>query len=264
MADSDIYVPDEILDDILVRVPTKSLSWFRCVSKHWNRLISNPEFMKSLSNRKIFVPASQFCQTIEKVASGENIIMGYRLVRADSPFQVKQRSVTVAGTANGLVLLVLNFCPFTPASDVVMNLYNPLTRVLKKVPNAPFINKNFAFGFGHVLKTNHGAQLGQNLPGSVFFLIILLANGYLYWSIRKKDHFMILALDIKDMTLSEIEVPYGREQFHRFTLGTIYKWMSLLALFPLRISVNSYEGPWYMEITFQRMPDCDTTFKDAF
>ncbi|KAF5770572.1 putative F-box domain-containing protein [Helianthus annuus] len=49
-------VGDDILHNILARLPGKPLLRFRCVSKHWNGLISDPYFMKSRSRRMILLP----------------------------------------------------------------------------------------------------------------------------------------------------------------------------------------------------------------
>ncbi|XP_076946910.1 putative F-box protein At1g50880 [Bidens hawaiensis] len=48
-------VGNDILYNILARLPGKPLLRFRCVSKHWNGLISDPYFMKSRSRRMIHV-----------------------------------------------------------------------------------------------------------------------------------------------------------------------------------------------------------------
>lgn len=48
------YLPNEVLVDILVRVPVKSLLRFRCVSKQWNSLISSPAFINTHLNRALF------------------------------------------------------------------------------------------------------------------------------------------------------------------------------------------------------------------
>jgi F-box interacting protein len=47
------YVPDEVVVDILQRLPVKSLIRFRCVSKSWNSLITSPAFVHSHLNQSI-------------------------------------------------------------------------------------------------------------------------------------------------------------------------------------------------------------------
>ncbi|KAK7318643.1 hypothetical protein RJT34_03347 [Clitoria ternatea] len=41
------YIPQELINEILLRLPVKSLLRFKCVSKLWFSLISNPRFAKS-------------------------------------------------------------------------------------------------------------------------------------------------------------------------------------------------------------------------
>jgi len=41
------YLPDELITQILLRLPVKSLIRFKSVSKSWCSLISNPSFAKS-------------------------------------------------------------------------------------------------------------------------------------------------------------------------------------------------------------------------
>ena len=44
------HVPDDFIYDILTRLPVKSLIRFRCVSKSYNSIISNPNFVKTNFN----------------------------------------------------------------------------------------------------------------------------------------------------------------------------------------------------------------------
>ncbi|KAL6141252.1 hypothetical protein ACLB2K_059542 [Fragaria x ananassa] len=47
------YFPNDVLIDILVRVPVKSLLRFRCVSRIWNSLISSPAFIITHLNQAL-------------------------------------------------------------------------------------------------------------------------------------------------------------------------------------------------------------------
>ena len=67
------YFPDEIIREILSRLPVKSLLQFRSVSKHWKSLISDKHFIQShykiaetLSTRhRILVPVYPLVSRIE-------------------------------------------------------------------------------------------------------------------------------------------------------------------------------------------------------
>src|ERR1044072_3199964 len=43
-------LPEELIVEILLRVPARSLLRFRCVCKSWKTLISNPQFVKDHTN----------------------------------------------------------------------------------------------------------------------------------------------------------------------------------------------------------------------
>nr|XP_043616164.1 uncharacterized protein LOC122588087 [Erigeron canadensis] len=143
-----------------------------------------------------------------------------------------------------------------------MKLYNPLTRVLKKVPKIPFINKIVvAFGLGHgatqddvKIVTLLGPNRSNKTSSSLFSLCAFsvknqswsamsessigfyefpnhagtFLNGLLYWNVCCKDEYvLILALDVKEMKLVEMEVPYDRRMRYS-TLGTINGCLCLL------------------------------------
>ena len=40
-----LFIPQEIINNILIRLPVKSLLRFQCVCKHWKTLIKNPSFI---------------------------------------------------------------------------------------------------------------------------------------------------------------------------------------------------------------------------
>ncbi|KAI8568566.1 hypothetical protein RHMOL_Rhmol02G0211100 [Rhododendron molle] len=47
------FLPEDVVVDILSRLPTKSLIRFRCVSKFWNSLITSPIFISSHLNQSL-------------------------------------------------------------------------------------------------------------------------------------------------------------------------------------------------------------------
>ncbi|KAK9910083.1 hypothetical protein M0R45_034058 [Rubus argutus] len=53
MEEPNLHLPPEIMDDIILRLPAKSLCRFKCVSKPWLSQISNPDFVKRHINRGI-------------------------------------------------------------------------------------------------------------------------------------------------------------------------------------------------------------------
>ncbi|KAI8011655.1 F-box/kelch-repeat protein [Camellia lanceoleosa] len=129
-------LPQELIADILCRLPVKSLSRFKSVSHSWYSLISNPHFAQT-----------HFTQTTNKKPDRLILISDSHTLfsvdyAADSPVateihfpSVEDESYDVwaeiLGSCNGLVL-ALN------ESDVAMYLLNPSTRESKKIPESPF------------------------------------------------------------------------------------------------------------------------------
>ncbi|XP_055960645.1 putative F-box protein At3g52320 [Mercurialis annua] len=46
------YLPEEVLIQILIRLPVKSILKFSCVCKLWNSIIKNPHFISTFSSNK--------------------------------------------------------------------------------------------------------------------------------------------------------------------------------------------------------------------
>ncbi|XP_058189827.1 F-box protein At3g07870-like [Rhododendron vialii] len=54
------FIPEEVVVDILSRLPTKSLIRFRSVSKLWNSLITSPNFITSHFNQSLANPINSY------------------------------------------------------------------------------------------------------------------------------------------------------------------------------------------------------------
>ncbi|KAJ0795848.1 putative F-box domain-containing protein [Helianthus annuus] len=174
-----IHISDDILYNILTRLPGKSLLRFRCVSKHWNTLISDPYFMNSRSRRMILLPFPR-----PLVVLDDNIPLNYDtkiyqrcgpflpkrkkdkthcMVGVHSPLEEYQeqgttiRVVSIVGSFNGIVLLALTDNSYR----CHLVLYNPLTRfstklvVLDPPPSYDHVMIPYVFGFGY------GATTGE-------------------------------------------------------------------------------------------------------
>ncbi|OEL34205.1 hypothetical protein BAE44_0004775, partial [Dichanthelium oligosanthes] len=58
-------LPDEIIEDILSRLPAKTLLRFQCVSRSFHALIASPvfqdtHFRRNRGNRRLFIKPSGF------------------------------------------------------------------------------------------------------------------------------------------------------------------------------------------------------------
>ncbi|KAL3505844.1 hypothetical protein ACH5RR_031226 [Cinchona calisaya] len=111
-------IPEEIISNILCRLPIKSLSRFKCVNKHLNAMISSPNF--TLSNYK---------SKAVLMSSNKKNTDNTRFHFVDTDFHVQtlpcnERYDFIAGSCNGLLLVVKGSSFF---------LWNPSTRFFRKV-----------------------------------------------------------------------------------------------------------------------------------
>ncbi|GJS66877.1 putative F-box domain-containing protein, partial [Tanacetum coccineum] len=143
------HIPDDILVNILARLPGKPLLRCRCVSILWNRLISDPYFMKSRSRRMILFPFPRPLVVIDDNVPVDD--KAHSMVRIRSPLEHQEGvEVSVVGTFNGIVLLVLIDVSLSSSR---MILYNPLTCASKLIleldpPTLEYEPYVFGFGYG--------------------------------------------------------------------------------------------------------------------
>ncbi|XP_071738817.1 F-box/kelch-repeat protein At3g06240-like [Rutidosis leptorrhynchoides] len=230
---ADVHIHDDITNNILTRLPGKSLIRFRCVSKHWNRLISDPYFMKSRSRRMIllkhpmpFVVLDTKDHSIMKIP---NSLLEER----------ECKEVSIVGTHNGIVVLVTT--DFSLRTHIY--LYNPLTRASKLLDvmdrPSPELSLLYEFGIGygattedlkivrfgcfsvsdlprltcHVYDFKTSSWARSTLPFNDYFFFWdagIFLNGYIYWFISLTC-VGIIALNVKEMVFSIINLPNGKD-----------------------------------------------------
>ncbi|XP_073131647.1 F-box/kelch-repeat protein At3g23880-like [Henckelia pumila] len=133
-------LPEEILVEILAKLPVKSLLRFRCVSRSWLELISSQHFIKAhlnssrqdlnLSNYKIMLSIREFPTYDLKYCPLNFLLHEPWSTDASSIDYPKSSSVCVVGSCNGLICLVIN--------EKDLFLWNPSTRQSRKLPPANF------------------------------------------------------------------------------------------------------------------------------
>lgn len=145
---------EEVVVEILLRLPVKSLVRFRCVSKRWLSLISDPRFEEWHFKR-----ASEHAQRVLFSSRNEVRSLDFNELFRDStalkqlvvPFKQPNRRVRILGTCNGLVCVSLyNHKDFY--------LWNPSTAVYRKLPD-PWIKQSgdthtYRHGFGYDLSSD--------------------------------------------------------------------------------------------------------------
>ncbi|XP_043693184.1 F-box protein CPR1-like [Telopea speciosissima] len=156
-------LPEEIIADILSRLPVKSLLRFRCVCKPWFALITDPAFIKMHLSQSL-ATNSNLClifktHLIPSLATNSNFSLNFNssnlrsveldvceqeaAVELDHPLKSLVYEPFVLGSCNGL-LCISNY------NDEDIFLWNPSTRTHKKLPiiTNPF-TRFVAYGFGY-------------------------------------------------------------------------------------------------------------------
>ncbi|XP_057426497.1 F-box/kelch-repeat protein At3g23880-like [Lotus japonicus] len=230
-------LPKELIAEILVRLPVRSLLQFRCVCKSWKALISSPQFVKEHLHNSIS-DTSLTHQRLLTITNGES--NGLTTCSLQSIFEnpsapletltfpvEPQTYYFIVGSCNGLICL--SNC------DGYFILWNPSTRwASRRLPYAPLVYErhlNLHLGFGydqvnnkykvliitcglpnlsetrvHTFGTNSWTTV-QN-PSCAFRWSEMsgkFVSGALNWLAKKGD--VIISFDLEKETYGEVLLP---------------------------------------------------------
>ncbi|XP_059295863.1 F-box/kelch-repeat protein At3g23880-like [Lycium ferocissimum] len=147
-------LPQELITDILLKLPVKPLLKFRCVSKSWLALISSPQFVKThlsicandkdYTNHRVVLKVNSPEFNLKDCSLNsllydpvtEAFDLGYPMKNPRKPL----RSIRIVGSVNGLICLVIGVNDFF--------LWNPSIRKFKKLPD-PTDGFYIMYGFGY-------------------------------------------------------------------------------------------------------------------
>ncbi|XAR62779.1 hypothetical protein NMG60_11017652 [Bertholletia excelsa] len=144
-------LPYDIILDILLRLPVKSLLQLKCASKSWCSLISDPYFVKLHLSRSVLDPDAETNHSKLLTASpfrsldydsddfdGDNAV-----VNLGHPWEeAGNNGVKILGSCHGLVCLLFN-------PDRIV-LWNPTTRQSRELPPPPCSSSGISFcGIGY-------------------------------------------------------------------------------------------------------------------
>jgi F-box interacting protein len=143
------YLSEDLLRDILLRLPVKPLVRFRSVSKSWSALLKSRDFTTTHLSRS----ANHGCHLLVNSEGAENHTMSLISSEAldvaakiENPEKGKVRLIMV-GSCNGLVCLYQNYW--------LIRLWNPATREHKILPTPRITptfpstsSPRFSIGFG--------------------------------------------------------------------------------------------------------------------
>ncbi|KAF5441919.1 hypothetical protein F2P56_037129 [Juglans regia] len=155
-----LHLPENVVVEILLRLPVKSLVRFRCVSKRWCSLISDPRFSKSqfrrasVRSQRLLISSRSGIRSLDCEAPFEDSSTPSVLV---VPFQKRGRYVSIIGSCNGLVCVSLY-------SHRDYYIWNPSTGNYRKLPD-PGISlpgRKYWHGFGYDPSTDDYKLLVAN------------------------------------------------------------------------------------------------------
>ncbi|XP_054779366.1 F-box/kelch-repeat protein At3g23880-like [Prosopis cineraria] len=143
------YLPEEIITNILKRLPVKSLIRFQCVCKHWKNLIQTPCFVADHVHHSTHQnPSLLFsCDYSRKPLRLLDCEMQVRQVQS-TPLIDSFSSVRILGSSNGLLCLAGQQSDLSPSA---LLLWNPAIREVRQLPSTKTtitVKDSITVGFG--------------------------------------------------------------------------------------------------------------------
>ncbi|XP_027364818.1 F-box/kelch-repeat protein At3g23880-like [Abrus precatorius] len=156
--------PADLINNILMRLPVKSLTRFQSVSQDWGRLMRNPQFISAHFNH-----FEQYQRIVlQRVAKLPAFCSSsFSLMRTD--FDVRNFQFREFGLNDGLVIGSSNglLC-FQHADRMSLTLCNPATRAVTPLPRFDNPNSyNSAFGFGFNKVGSEYKVVGLEMDGKL-------------------------------------------------------------------------------------------------
>ncbi|XP_028755838.1 F-box/LRR-repeat/kelch-repeat protein At2g27520-like [Neltuma alba] len=247
------FLPEEIMNNILKRLPAKSLVRFQCVCKHWKNLFKTSSFITDhLRLSRPHNPSLLFFQNYGSNSLQLRLLdcdMQVRDVPKAPPFDsLPFKLVSIIGSSNGLLCVTIheNESVISPSS---LLLWNPSTRDVREVPNSRTIDSCvLGFGFSsslndykivvidgmdcevevYSLKTDSWKEIEYvNLLDDVFISpnTVVSFDGAIFWNGQKPGNKrkvgVIVSFDIVMEAFSLIPLP--RVHSNSFINLTVYK-----------------------------------------
>ncbi|XP_050219543.1 F-box/kelch-repeat protein At3g06240-like [Mercurialis annua] len=231
-------LPEDLIIEILSRLPAKPLIRFKKVSKIWNSIISDPQFIKlhlqraKQTNNNVRLLLSTFSPQSLDFEAFSNGDLSNAITKVSFPEIVKGPPtfyVKIIGSCDGLVCLL--------DDHGTMFLWNPTTEECKKLPNPKgAIYSMFLHGVGYNVGTDdYGVLIASYFSGEIIVELYTLKtnmwreienvgpipeessgfsgiawNGTLYWlkvkevSNVNKKVYVIVSFDMADEKFKEV------------------------------------------------------------
>ncbi|KAL6129140.1 hypothetical protein ACLB2K_072493 [Fragaria x ananassa] len=236
------FIPDQIMFEILTRLPVRSLLRFKCVCKSWNSLIRSPNFINThLDTSSDYIHVNTWL-----IGSTKSLLSLYCAKTFTKHMDLDLRSCEMNFVSNGFFVYftcngLLLICRFCATSGLY--IWNPSIRKIQRLPQGLY--KDFitcpaivcvGFGFHHQkndykvvrvirlqkgmyktevysLKLNSWRDVAAVLPIPIDSRYLttgaLHVNGVVYWKVRVKDsaRYCILSFDMDNEVFSSRELP---------------------------------------------------------
>nr|XP_011462062.1 PREDICTED: F-box/kelch-repeat protein At3g23880-like [Fragaria vesca subsp. vesca] len=205
---------DDMIAEILSRLPVKSLMRFRCVCKSWLALINDPSFARNQTSRLKLLEAVNPARSIDFEAILKDDDRLEYTVLPEAPI------LWVLGSCNGLICREED-----KGGDLI--LWNPSTRDTYKLPEQINTRYTCFYGFGYdstsedykiivglkseitvfTLKTGAWKIIEQSPNLEIFYGQGCLLNGALYWLDDNYSRFRIISFDLAEEKFQELPPP---------------------------------------------------------
>ncbi|TXG52847.1 hypothetical protein EZV62_022016 [Acer yangbiense] len=192
------YLPQELVDKILLTLPVKSLCRFKCVSKEWLNLLSNTRFVKmhlsrteTLGRTRLRLLADGmwdlFSVDLETVSNNDD-----KITMLGLNFPEECASITCIGSCNGLLGL-------TTGLNTDLFVYNPSTQECKQILRCGgSTDIAYLYGFGYVESIDDYKLVRIACPGEIVEVYSLgkkswssIKSGFLFPKKYYKAGFLI-------------------------------------------------------------------------
>ncbi|XP_058742029.1 F-box/kelch-repeat protein At3g23880-like [Vicia villosa] len=245
MSEKSVHLPQELVVEILLRLPVKTVLRCKCVCKSWLSLISNPHFATSHFQLAATPPTERLICL--ETFSNETISIDFNASFNDdssysSPsldFLSGVRRPKIRGSCRGFLLLQYgtNFCIWNPSTGVHRQIPESLmaslstdyfSRTLCGFAYEPSADdylvvlgsNNYNVSYDSLiyvevfsLKANKWKLIvgGSHFPCRISIdRLGLLLNNVIHWLVynHETERYVISAFDLQEMRMSEIALPY--------------------------------------------------------
>ncbi|KAL5555672.1 hypothetical protein UlMin_037908 [Ulmus minor] len=273
------YLPEETMEEILLRLPPQSLVRFKCVCKSWNRLINDPSFI----NKHLLINKNSSCTSLFLTCD--------KLLSLASIFNDKNND-----NSDYISYLVEEINIPRPKEDPLSGLEetiilcNPAIKEFKVLPKSFFfknsINRGFGFGYDSisndykVVRIFSKGELRDDVSKAEVYTLgsdswreikmnINLRCVYYWWNdvqphgVANDD--MIISFDMHEEKFNRIPLPDNVQKKMQYigsktltiwneslALFFTYEYLHMYLFFEMWVMVDNFDGSsWIKHLTIE-------------